>query len=156
EGGEVRGALADDARATHVWVMGGPERAAVSGGRFTLERLDGDTLDLRFAREGEEVARMEVIRTPGSGDLSLEGIWFDGEAGLAYPERVAADGLVSVNGLRMTGAEATPGEVDGRATLLAISGAGDALIVRPLDDALPDLRVVVTPGTLARSVDGDP
>lgn len=154
EASTVSGDLAEGAAATHVWLLGEPARAEVASDSFRLESAAGEVLDLRFADGEEEVARME-IRGAGAGEgLRLRGIWFDD--GVAHPSAVEGGGVLTVNGLRMGAADRLPASVDAAATVLAVSDEGDALIVRPGDEALPDLRVVVTPGTRVATADGDP
>lgn len=149
------GHLAEGTEATHVWVLGEPARAPVEADSFRLEGLTGELLDLRFAEGDEEVARMEIrgVR-PGEG-LRLRGVWFDD--GVAYPAAVEGPGVLTVNGLRMAGAEEGDSrQVDATGTVLAVSDEGDALLVRREEGEGADLRVVVTPGTLVRTADGDP
>jgi hypothetical protein len=55
--------------------------------------------------------------------------------------------VVRVNGIRMMNPDALPGSVDAPGVVLAASSDRSALLVRPADDQLPDLRVVVTPTT---------
>lgn len=152
----IDGQLAEGAEATHVWVLGEPERAAVSADSFRLEGVPEGVLDLRFAAEDEEVARMEIHGVAPGDRVRLRGIWFDD--GVAYPGTVerTGEGTLTVNGIRMAGAAGVTAGVDVLGTVLAVSGEGDALILRPVDPELPDLRVVVTPGTSERTPDGDP
>jgi hypothetical protein len=152
----IDGRLAEGAEATHVWVLGAPERAAVSADSFRLEGVPEGLLDLRFAADDEEVARMEIQGVAPGDRLRLRRIWF--EDGVAFPAAVEreGEGTLTVNGMRMSGEAAIPARVDVLGTVLAASREGDAMILRPVDPAMPDLRVVVTPGTSERTPDGDP
>lgn len=151
----VAGDLADGAEATHVWVLGQPERSALSADSFHLDGFEEGTLDLRFASEDEEVARMEIQGVEAGQQLRLRDVWFDD--GVAHPSAVelTGEGPVTVNGLRL-GGEPIAGPIDAASTVLVVSRSGDALILRPVDEGTPDLKVVVTPGTQVRTPDGDP
>lgn len=150
----LRGSMAEGSDVSDVWVGGATERARVEADSFHLEALQGDSVELRFTDGKGEPAYMLLVGLPDGGDMRLDGIWV--KDGLAFPARVSLPeaGVLTVNGLRMAGAELLPAQVDVEATLLAIGD--DALLVRPSNPQLPDLRVVVTPGTVARSPDGEP
>ena len=161
-GATVRGAFRSDALpvegdTVHVRVMGSSERVPVVGGVFTLPGVGPGPATLRFARGDDDVARMEVGELPEGASLELRGIRVDGESGLAFPASLALDGAetVTVNGLRYA-ARPLPARVEEDGVVLAASGEGDALIVRPADGSLGDLRVVVGPLTEAVTPDGDP
>ena len=64
--------------------------------------------------------------------------------------------LLVVNGLRMGPADALPDRVDAPGRVLAISESFDAILLRPDDEGLPDLHVVVSPATIVATPDGDP
>jgi hypothetical protein len=151
----IEGTLADSTGAAEVWAVGRPERVELASGAFRVDGVDGDTLELRFTRGDGPDARMLLHDLPSRGTLRIDGIWFAGE--LAFPSRVAANGggPLTVNGLRMAGPEAVPSNVNVAATVLAVSGDGDALVVRPVNASLPDLDVVVTPAAVVRTIDGD-
>lgn len=152
----LTGTLADPGSATHVWVMGGPERAEIAGDSFSIGGLRAPEVELRFARDEREVGRMEITQLTDGARFHLRGITVDD--GLAFPSGVEAEARVrvTINGLRFGTSDAVPENVDVRAALLSRSRSGDALLVRPDGDRLPDLRVVVTPGTTIRTEDGDP
>jgi hypothetical protein len=160
-GAAVRGTLRGDALPAsgtlYVWSEGG-ERVAVEGGGFELEGAAPGDLALRFGAGEDPVARMELRGLPEGAELELRGIRFDRESGLAFPASVALRGAetVLVNGLRMAPPGALPGRVEADGEVLAISGSADALLVRPADARLPDLRVVVTPATETVTAQGDP
>lgn len=150
----LSGTLLPNTRATAVWVVGGPEQAPIEGDSFRIAGLAGDTLDLRFARDGEEVASMVLVGGAGE-EVRLEGIWF--RDGRAFPTRLGGEApALQINGIRYVGVDAMPETVDAKGVVLAIDGAAEAMLLRPADAGLPDLRVVVTPGTRVRSPDGEP
>jgi hypothetical protein len=161
-GATVRGALradplAADGDTLYVRVAGDSERVPVLGGAFVLPGVGPGPATLRFARGADSVARMEVGELPEGASLELRGIRLDGASGLAFPASVGLDGAatVTVNGLRYA-ARPLPAQLRADGTVLAVSDAGDALLVRPADGSLPDLRVVVGPLTETATPDGDP
>ncbi len=161
-GATVRGTLrADplsaDGDTLYVRVAGDSERVPVLRGAFVLPGVGPGPATLRFARGGDSVARMEVGELPEGASLEIRGIRLDGDGGLAFPASVGLDGAatVTVNGLRYA-ARPLPAQVRADGTVLAASDAGDALLVRPADESLPDLRVVVGPLTETTTPDGDP
>lgn len=149
----IEGTLLDADDAGAVWVEGESERATVESLAFRLEGVSGDTIDLLFGDDEDSSRRMRLIGLPGGSQLTLHGVWFEDE--LAFPTSIDLEGgrTLHVNGLRMGG---LPAEVDARGWILAASRDGENLIVRPDDEGLPDLRVVVGPGTTVRSEDGEP
>lgn len=151
------GELPLDGDSLYVRVAGDSERVPVVQGAFALPRVGPGPATLRFARGDDSVARMEVGALPEGASLELRGIRVDGANGLAFPASVALDGAatVMVNGLRYA-ARPLPAEVRADGTVLTTTDAGDALLVRPADASLPDLRVVVGPLTETVTPDGDP
>jgi hypothetical protein len=154
--GSIEGTLLDPGDATHVLLDGQPERLSLDGNAFRVEEVRGDTLDLRFANDEREVGWMRIVGFPSGGRLDLEGVWF--ESSRAFPTSVRLSGapVVQINGLRMGSAERLPDPLSLEVTVLAIARDRESLIARPLDEDLPDLRVVIVPGTAVRTVDGDP
>lgn len=152
----VTGTLDDEDAVEAVWHFGGEERAVVDGGAFRLEDLSGDPIDLRFTSDDGVHARMEIRELAGGARVDLLGVWLND--GLAHASAVELEGadLVTINGIRFAPVGSLPRELDERGVVLAAGRAGDALLVRPLDESLPDLRVVVTPATEVVSPDGDP
>lgn len=152
----VAGTVEEDAEVEAVWHYEGDERAHLQADSFRLEGLRGDPIDLRFTGEDGLHARMEIRGAPGGGRIHLANVWID--EGVAYPSRIAIEGadFVIVNGLRMGDPGALPREMETEGVVLAAGRSGDALLVRPLGRGLPDLRVVVTPGTGIVSPDGEP
>lgn len=152
---EISGDLAEGEHADSVLHFGGAARVAVAGDSFRIQGLDGEVVDLRFVNDDGLHARMEIRDAPG-GPIHLRGIWMD--RGAAYPSgvRIEGGGTITINGVRMADPEGMPGELEAAGVVLAASGSGDAMLVRPDADHLPDLRVVVTPATSVTSPDGDP
>lgn len=152
----VTGTMQDEDAVEAVWHYGGEERATVEAGAFRLEGLRGDPLDLRFTSEDGRHGRMEITGIGGGARVDLLGVWL--EDGVAHASGVEMEGAdrVTINGIRFAAPGSLPAELDERGLVLAIGRSGDALLVRPLNDGLPDLRVVVTPATEVVSPDGDP
>lgn len=152
----VTGTMDDEDAVEAVWHFGGEERAIVDAGAFRLEDLSGDPIDLRFTSDDGVHARMEIRELAGGARVDLLGIWL--EDGVAHASAVDLEGadLVTINGIRFAPAGALPRELDERGVVLATGRSGDALLVRPLDESLPDLRVVMTPATEVVSPDGEP
>lgn len=123
---------------------------------FELEVQDSAPLELAFRRPDGEEAAMHLVGLPPGATLDLRDIWFD-ERGLAFPASVSLEGaeLVEVNGLRMVGDGDLPGRVEGEALVLGVSEQPSALLVRPADAALPDLRVTIDSATHLRTRAGD-
>jgi hypothetical protein len=128
--------------------------AEVKDGAFSLGGLATSPISLRMVQNGDTVGQVEIADlAPGSG-LVLHGLRTDPRSGRAFPTTVELSGasVVRVNGIRMMNPAALPDAVDAAGVVLAASHDRAALLVRPADDALPDLRVVVaaTTSTLTR------
>gem|GEM_PF-4956963 len=149
----LSGTLAEGENLTHVWQLGSDQRAEIVGDSFTVSGITSDVVELRFARGANEAGGMELREIARGAHLQLRGIRV--EDGVAFPAAVegAADRVV-VNGVRMGGVAALPDRVAIAGLLLSRSRSGDALLVRPDDDQLPDLRVVVTPATAVQGPGG--
>lgn len=151
----IAGTLADSTAATEVSIGSTGLTAPIEAGAFRLDAVEGDTVELRFHDGDDEVGRMVVAGVRGSGELSLQRVWFeDGEALPASVDR-GSDDPVLVNGLRMSAAASLPRSIDVRGVVLAVSDIGDAMIVRPDQDDLPDLKVLVAPAAAVRGPDGE-
>ncbi|HEX7243643.1 MAG TPA: hypothetical protein VF263_25375 [Longimicrobiaceae bacterium] len=153
EGAVLRGTLRDPASApdtVHARTAAGESAIPMTQGAFEVPGAGG-SVALRIGG-----ARMEVAGLPEEGTVELRGVRLDTESGLAFPGSVAVPGggIVTVNGLRYGGS--VPARVEADGTVLAASDSRDALLVRPGDAALPDLRVVVGPLTETVTPDGDP
>lgn len=152
----IHGTVADDVRADSVWHFGGEARAELDADTFRLESLRGDTIDLRFTGSDGLHARMEIRDVRPGARVRLHGIWIDDDVAHASGVTLEGTDAVTINGIRMGDPQRLPAEVEVDAVVLAASGSGDALLVRPLDGDLPDLRIVGTPATNVRTRDGDP
>ena len=148
----IHGTLLPGSDATDVYVVGQPIRARVQADTFLLVGAEGERIHLEFAEEGERLGRMRIEGWNGER-LALRGIWLDD--GTAFATTLAEGGPATVNGLRMAPPDALPRTLAIEGEVLAVSRRGDALIVRPRDETLPDLRVVVTPGTELRNAEGE-
>jgi hypothetical protein len=151
----IDGGLRDPDAATVVWVDGSEERAFIEGALFRLGEVRGDTVELRFASNSDEVGTMRLLGLGSGARLTLHGIWFDD--GVAFPSSIDLAGtrIVNINGIRMAGPDQVSGWVETSGEVLAREGS-NALILRPLDDGLPDLRVVVPREATVRGEDGEP
>lgn len=152
----ISGTLDPELAVTHVWVLGGPERAVVDASAFRIEGIVGDTVDLRFADEDGERGRMRIEGVPPGAVVELREVWV--EEGRAFPARVTLEGVeqLTINGLRYAPVERLDDEIEAEGEVLSVSDDGDALLVRPADGSLPDLRIVITPGSRILSPDGEP
>jgi hypothetical protein len=152
----IDGTLLDADDAGYVWIEGTPDRVPVEGLAFRVQGIRGDTIDLRFATEADDAGTMRILGLGRGGTLTLHAIWFRDDR--AFPTAVDLDGprSVTINGLRMASPNRLPAAIDVQGTLLALAGDGESLMVRPAEESLPDLRVVIAPGSTVRSVDGEP
>jgi hypothetical protein len=123
--------------------------AEVREGAFELDGLATSPISLRLIQSGDTVGRIDIADLPPGARLVLRSLSTDARSGRAFPRTVELTGTeaVMVNGIRMMNADALPRAVDAAGVVLARSSDGVALLVRPASDALPDLRVVVTPVT---------
>lgn len=142
----------------YVWLDEGGTPAAFREGGFTFREVRGGALVLRIGDGEEALGRLELSDLPEEGAVVLDGLRLDRSSGLVFPDSVRLDGvgIIRVNGLRMASSDALPEEIETNGAVLSVARSGDALLFRPADEALPDLRVVVTPGTETVTPDGDP
>lgn len=142
----VRGDFADTARApTTVFAVEAEREAEVKRGAFVLRGLSAGPATLRLVRGTDTVGVLALSSLPGGSTAELRRLRVDAATHLAFPETIDLAGadLVMVNGVRMGREARVPAEVDVPGRVLAISPDRDALLLRPHDGALPDLRVVV-------------
>jgi hypothetical protein len=154
----IRGDFADSATAaTVVRAVEAGREAEVKGGAFELSGLSPGPSTLRLVRGGDTSAVLALDNAPAGAAVALHGLRVDPGSGRAFPRSVELTGtpLLLVNGVRMAGEGTLPADVDARGAILALSGERDALLVRPDDAALPDLRVVVGLGTHVAGTDGE-
>jgi hypothetical protein len=149
---------ASDAMPTRVLAVEAQREAEVSGGAFSLAELTAGPATLLFLRDTDTVGAMSLGNLRAGAEVELRGLRVDEATGRAFPASLEAAGaeMVTVNGVRMAPERRLPRRVDAAGTVLAISDAADALLLRPDDASIPDLRVVIDPGTESVSPDGDP
>ncbi|HEX5724217.1 MAG TPA: dienelactone hydrolase family protein, partial [Longimicrobiaceae bacterium] len=157
---DIRGDFAGPgaAPAASVWAVEAEQGADVREGAFEIEGLVAGPVTLRLMAGGDTVGRIEIPDLPAGASVALRGLRVDQTSGLAFPASVELEGAraVLVNGIRMAPAGRVPSEVAVAGTVLAISDDADALLLRPDDAGLPDLRVVVGLATETVTPDGDP
>jgi hypothetical protein len=156
----VSGDVASDGAAAPdgVWATEVGRHAALDDGRFELSELAAGPLSLRLLAEDDTVGVMDLGGLPRGTRLHLAGIRVDRRSGRAFPRTVEVEGTdaVTINGVRMAPDERLPREVDAAGTVLALDMAAGALLMRPDDERIADLRVIVTLATEVATSDGDP
>lgn len=144
----LRGSLAGDWTddALFVSVTGGTETVPIEDGAFAIHELPTGPIELRIESAAGAVARMAIGDLPTGGSLALERIRFDEDRGLAFPSAIRVRGAdrVMINGIWMAAPGEFPRRVDEAGVIVAIGEDGDALLVRPGRNDLPDLPVVIT------------
>lgn len=123
--------------------------AEVRDDGFEIDGLATTPISLRLVQGGDTVGRIDITDLPPGSRAVLHEVRTDARSGRSFPSTVELTGAqsVTVNGIRMMNEDAVPGTVDAGGVVLAASGDRRALLVRPADEQLPDLRVVVTPVT---------
>lgn len=156
DGAVVEGTFHPELAATGVWVVESERSEPADSSGFRLEDLTPGPVSLRLMRGSDTAAVLNLSGLGPGMRLALQGLRVDPESGLAFPRSVELDGgpVVTVNGLRMAPAGRVPREVDERGAVLAWSSDVGALLLRPDDARLPDLRVVVVPATQVVGTDG--
>ncbi|MFL5382046.1 MAG: hypothetical protein ACJ8GN_05990 [Longimicrobiaceae bacterium] len=155
----IRGDFADSASApTLVRAVEAEREAEVKGGAFELRDLSAGPATLRLVRGADTAGTLALDNAPAGAAVALHGLRTDARSGRAFPRTVELTGaeLLVVNGVRMASDARIPAEVDAHGAVLALSGEHDALLFRPDDASLPDLRVVVGLSAGAVTLDGDP
>jgi hypothetical protein len=155
----IRGDFADSATAaTAVRAVEAEREAEVKGGAFELRDLSAGPATLRLVRGADSAGTLALDNAPAGAAVVLHGLRTDARSGRAFPRAVELTGaeLLLVNGVRMASDAALPGEVDAPGAILALTDEHDAVLFRPDDASLPDLRVVVGLGTETVTADGDP
>lgn len=140
----VRGYLLPGSDATDVYVVGEPIRSPVEGDSFLVRGITGDVVELEFAEGDERRGRMTITDWSAS-PVVIRDILLDDEA---HPGRLAGEAAARINGIRMAPEASLPAVVAVETVVLAAARQGDAFVARPRDAELPDLRVVITPGTV--------
>ena len=141
---------------TRVLAVEAEREAAVKDGAFELPELTAGPVTLRLLENEDTVGVIEVAALPGGTELGLNGLRVDEITGRAFPASVEGVRVATVNGIRVGDPARLPAEVDARGEVLAYAPESGALLLRPGDDALPDLRVIVPYGVETMTVDGDP
>lgn len=155
----IRGDFADSASAaTVVRATEAGREVEVLDGAFELPGLAAGPTTLRLVRDADTSAILALDNAPAGADVALHGLRVDPASGRAFPRSVELSGteVLLVNGVRMARDGALPADVDVPGSILALSAERDALLVRPDDASLPDLRVVVGLGTHVAGEDGGP
>ena len=155
----IRGAFADAAHApTSVFAVEAEREAEVKNGAFAFRGLSAGPVTLRLVHGADTVGILALSSLPAGAVVELRGLRVDPATHLAFADGVGLTGpeAVTANGLRVTDAARIPAQVDTRGTVLAISDDRDALLLRPDDPALADLRVVVGASVETVTPDGDP
>lgn len=162
DGGErvsIRGGFADTAAVpTSVFAVEAGREVEVRRGTFDLRGLSAGPVTLRLVRGVDTVGSVMLQNVPAGTRLELRGLRTDTGTRRAFPRALALEGppLLLVNGIRMAADDAVPAAVDAPGTVLSASEDGAALLVRPADAALPDLRVVTGLGTETITPDSTP
>lgn len=156
DGAVVEGTFAPGLAADGVWVVESErgERADTSG--FRLAELTPGPVSIRLLRGTDTAAVLNVSGLPDGARLRLHGLRVDGDSRFAFPRSVELDGaeVVTVNGMRLAPDGRIPREVDEQGAVLGWSSDVGALLVRPANPRLPDLRVVVVTATEVVGTDG--
>ncbi|HYH79356.1 MAG TPA: hypothetical protein VEX86_06155 [Longimicrobium sp.] len=161
-GGErvsIRGTFADTAAMpTAVFAVEAERQVEVKRGAFHLRDLSAGPVTLRLVRGVDTVATIALHNVPAGTALELNGLATDAATRRAFPRTLSLNGppVLLVNNMRMGRADAVPAQVDARGVVLAASADGAALLVRPGDAAMPDLRVVLGLGTETLARDSTP
>ncbi len=156
DGATVEGTFAPGLAADGVWVMESERRERADSSGFRVAELTPGPMTLRLMNGADTAAMLNVSGLPAGARLRLEGLRVDGDSRFAFPRTVELDGadVVTVNGLRMGSPGRIPREVDVRGAVLAWSSDIGAMLVRPEDGRMPDLRVVVGLSTQVVGTDG--
>lgn len=156
DGAAVEGTFAPGFAPTGVWVVESERSAAADSAGFQLADLTPGPVSLRLMSGSDTAAVLNLSGLAPGARVRLEELRVDRESGFAFPRAVRLDGgdMVTVNGLRMAPASRIPREVDVRGAVLAWSSDAGALLVRPDEPRLPDLRVVVGMATQVVGEDG--
>jgi hypothetical protein len=156
DGAAVEGTFAPGLAPTGVWVVESERSEPADSAGFRLADLTPGPVSLRLMNGSDTAAILNVSGLAPGARLRLEGLRVDRESGMAFPRTVQLDGgdVVTVNGLRMASASRVPRQVDVRGAVLAWSSDAGALLVRPDEPRIPDLRVVVGRATELVGEDG--
>jgi len=156
DGAAVEGTFAPGFAATGVWVVESERSEPADSAGFRLADVTPGPVSLRLVRGSDTAAVLNLSGLAPGARVRLLDLRVDPASGFAFPRSVELDGapVVTVNGLRMAPAGRVPRKVDVRGAMLAWSSDVGAMLVRPEDARLPDLRVVVGLATQVVGTDG--
>lgn len=156
EGAAVEGTFAPGLSASGVWVVESERSEAADSAGFRVADLTHGPASLRLMQGSDTAAVLNLSGLAPGMRVRLRELRVDSRSGFAFPRSVEVDGapVVIVNGVRMAPEGRLPRRVDVRASVLGWSPDAGALLVRPDDARLPDLRVVVGMATEVVGTDG--
>ena len=157
EGATVAGNFAPGAASpTSVWVVEAERSAKADTAGFSIAGLVPGPASMRLMRGGDTAGVLNVGSLPSGSKLTLHGLRVDEASGLAFPRSIELDGAdaVVVNGIRMAPAGRVPETVDAGGAVLGWAPDAGAMLLRPQNASLPDLRVIVGPTTELVGTDG--
>jgi hypothetical protein len=139
-----------------VWVVEAERSADADAAGFSIAGLVPGPASMRLMRGSDTAGVLNVGSLPSGSKLTLHGLRVDEASGLAFPRSIELDGAdaVVVNGIRMAQESRLPENVDTGGTVLGWTPEAGALLVRPQNAAVPDLRVIVGPTTELVGTDG--
>ncbi|HEU0299564.1 MAG TPA: hypothetical protein VFR37_08925 [Longimicrobium sp.] len=156
DGATVEGTFAPGLSPSGVWVVESErgERADSTG--FRLADVTPGPVSLRLMDGSDTAGVLNLSGLESGARVRLRELRVDPQSGFAFPRAVELEGapVVVVNGLRMAPASRVPREVDVRGAVLGWSSDVGAMLVRPDDARLPDLRVFVGVATDIVGEDG--
>ena len=157
EGATVAGNFAPRAGSpTSVWVVEAERSAGADTTGFSIADLVPGPASMRLMRGGDTAGVLNVGSLPSGAKLTLHGLRVDEASGLAFPRSIELDGAdaVVVNGIRMAPDGRVPENVNAGGAVLGWAPEAGAMLLRPRNAALPDLRVIVGPTTELVGTDG--
>lgn len=156
DGVTVEGTFAPGLSPGGVWVVEAERSERADSAGFRLGDVTPGPVSLRLM-DGEDTAGVLNLSglAPGAR-VRLHELRVDPQSGFAFPRAVELEGapLVVVNGVRMGPDSRVPAAVDARGAVLGWSSDVGAMLVRPDDARLPDLRVFVGAATEVVGEDG--
>jgi hypothetical protein len=156
DGATVEGTFAPGLSATGVWVVESERSEQADSAGFQLADVTPGPVSLRLLDGSDTAGVLNLSGLAPGARVRLQELRVDPQSGFAFPRAVELDGapVVMVNGLRMAPASRVPREVDVRGAVLGWSSDVGAMLVRPDDARLPDLRVFVGVATDVVGEDG--
>lgn len=157
-GAEVAGTFAPGGglSPTGVWVVESQRREAADSAGFRVADLTPGPVSIRLLSGADTAGVLDVSGLPPGAKVRLRELRVDRDSRFAFPRSIELEGadVVTINGLRMAPDGRIPRKVDERGAMLAWSSDIGAMLVRPADTRLPDLRVVVGAVTEFVGTDG--